>query len=340
MQTASKSNDAASKVRWLKRVPLLTLTALGYPWCLHPDDSSVREPPTNRSTIHPRRSGGGYLCDCLSGSCSGGEGELTARRWVSSARMCAAPGQLGPARAAGQPRWHRRVDGRPPALQSDSGECGGREMPEMAAHVLRGGRVVQQLVRQRRAAGVGGGGVPAPAAAALPAVRADRRLKSTQATELTAEAAKLGPQRDELDLTFTDTRAAFQSKTTWEVLRGVLVYTLCTSRYLVDNNAMVRPARRSDRGGSVHIAQCQFAIQRYEIQHYESMLSRNVFIRYWSPFIFHSLLVRWLHPIPIAMWQKIIAVWVALNTGTRDRQRNWKGKTDFQFFYSFSLLFS
>ena len=118
-------------------------------------------------------------------------------------------------------------------------------MPEMAAHVLRGGRVVQQLVRHRRSTGFGGGGgVPVSAAAALPA-----RFKSTQATELTAEAAKLGPQRDELDLTFTDTRAAFQSKTTWEVLRGALVYTLCTSRYLVDNNAMVRPARR--RGGSL-----------------------------------------------------------------------------------------
>ncbi|KAF0301946.1 Proline dehydrogenase 1, mitochondrial [Amphibalanus amphitrite] len=43
--------------------------------------------------------------------------------------------------------------------------------------------------------------------------------------------------RDQLDLTFTDTRAAFQSKTTWEVFRGVLVYTLCTSRYLVEHNA-------------------------------------------------------------------------------------------------------
>ncbi|XP_043219354.1 proline dehydrogenase 1, mitochondrial-like isoform X2 [Amphibalanus amphitrite] len=105
----------------------------------------------------------------------------------------------------------------------------------MAAHVLRGSRVVQQLVRQRRAAAVagggGGGGVPAPAAALA------GRAKSTQATELTAEAAKLGPQRDQLDLTFTDTRAAFQSKTTWEVFRGVLVYTLCTSRYLVEHNA-------------------------------------------------------------------------------------------------------
>ena len=153
-----------------------------------------------------------------------------------------APWRLCPAAAGARSspaETDRRVDGWPPAPQSDRSACGGRDAPEMAAHVLRSGRVVQQLVRQRRSGGVlGGGGVPVPAAAA----RLDR-LKSTQATELTAEAAKLAPQRDELDLTFTDTRAAFQSKTTWEVLRGVLVYTLCTSRYLVDNNAMVRPGQ-------------------------------------------------------------------------------------------------
>ncbi|XP_037091931.1 proline dehydrogenase 1, mitochondrial-like [Pollicipes pollicipes] len=95
----------------------------------------------------------------------------------------------------------------------------------MAAHVLRGAHVVRRLALQRRTAA-------AAAAATPPAVR-----KSTQATELSAAGTKYGPQTDELDLTFSDTRAAFQSKTTWEVLRGYLVFTLCRSRYLVDNNA-------------------------------------------------------------------------------------------------------
>ncbi|CAG0898934.1 unnamed protein product [Darwinula stevensoni] len=43
-------------------------------------------------------------------------------------------------------------------------------------------------------------------------------------------------QRDELDLSFTNTIAAFKSKTTWEVFRGWLVFTLCSSSYLVDHN--------------------------------------------------------------------------------------------------------
>lgn len=76
-----------------------------------------------------------------------------------------------------------------------------------------------------------------PTAAALVA-----RQKSTPATTLPSAAAasiERTPQKDQLDLSFQDARAAFQSKTTWEVVRGYLVYTLCTSRYLVDNNAMV-----------------------------------------------------------------------------------------------------
>ena len=46
-------------------------------------------------------------------------------------------------------------------------------------------------------------------------------------------------QRDELDLSFTNTIAAFKSKTTWEVFRGWLVFTLCSSSYLVDHNYQV-----------------------------------------------------------------------------------------------------
>jgi len=41
---------------------------------------------------------------------------------------------------------------------------------------------------------------------------------------------------DELDLTFLDHRAAFKSKTTWEVLRAYIVFNLCSIKPLVDNN--------------------------------------------------------------------------------------------------------
>jgi len=45
--------------------------------------------------------------------------------------------------------------------------------------------------------------------------------------------------KDPLDLSFNDYRAAFKSKTTWEVLRAYIVYTLCSSETLVENNAKV-----------------------------------------------------------------------------------------------------
>lgn len=47
------------------------------------------------------------------------------------------------------------------------------------------------------------------------------------------------PRRDKLDVTFTDGRAAFKSKTTWELVRAYLVYMICSSNYIVDNNLKV-----------------------------------------------------------------------------------------------------
>lgn len=47
------------------------------------------------------------------------------------------------------------------------------------------------------------------------------------------------PRRDPLDLSFANPEAAFKSKTTWEVLRAYIVYQLCSSSYLVDNNMKV-----------------------------------------------------------------------------------------------------
>lgn len=46
--------------------------------------------------------------------------------------------------------------------------------------------------------------------------------------------------KDPLDVTFNNPNAAFKSKTTGELLRGYIVYLLCSSTYLVDNNLKVR----------------------------------------------------------------------------------------------------
>lgn len=43
-----------------------------------------------------------------------------------------------------------------------------------------------------------------------------------------------------VDVKFNDPIAAFKSKTTFELLRGYVVYVLCSSSFLVDNNMKVR----------------------------------------------------------------------------------------------------
>ena len=45
---------------------------------------------------------------------------------------------------------------------------------------------------------------------------------------------------DKLDLTFLDHHAAFKNKTTWEVLRAYLVFSLCGVQSLVNNNEKVK----------------------------------------------------------------------------------------------------
>lgn len=47
------------------------------------------------------------------------------------------------------------------------------------------------------------------------------------------------PSKDPLDITFENARAAFKSKTTWELVRAHIVYTLCTFEYLVEHNMQV-----------------------------------------------------------------------------------------------------
>lgn len=59
------------------------------------------------------------------------------------------------------------------------------------------------------------------------------------------------PKWDPLDTTFSDPKATFKSKTTGEILRAYIVYTLCSSNYLVENNMQVSGNR--SRLSSSHI---------------------------------------------------------------------------------------
>lgn len=61
-----------------------------------------------------------------------------------------------------------------------------------------------------------------------------------------AAAASAGKvyRKDPLDTSFSDPHAAFKSKTTWEVLRAYVVYTLCSSNYLVEHNMEVTVVNR------------------------------------------------------------------------------------------------
>lgn len=70
----------------------------------------------------------------------------------------------------------------------------------------------------------------------LPVVSSPRFATST----VSDTAGQVGSPKDPLDLSFNDAKAAFKSKTTWEVLRAYIVYTLCSSETLVENNAKVR----------------------------------------------------------------------------------------------------
>ena len=69
------------------------------------------------------------------------------------------------------------------------------------------------------------------------------RLKSTSAPVVTAESAVSSDQdkfqKDELDLTFENTKDAYKSKTTWELMRALMVLKLTTIDYLVENHQKV-----------------------------------------------------------------------------------------------------
>lgn len=54
-----------------------------------------------------------------------------------------------------------------------------------------------------------------------------------------------GGRKDPLDTSFNDPIAAFKSKTTFELIRGYLVYMICSSETLVENNMKVSLPRAS-----------------------------------------------------------------------------------------------
>lgn len=54
-----------------------------------------------------------------------------------------------------------------------------------------------------------------------------------------ASPAQAHVQKDPLDISFNDHVAAFKSKKTSELVRAYIVYALCTSEYLVENNMKV-----------------------------------------------------------------------------------------------------
>ncbi|XP_030747642.1 proline dehydrogenase 1, mitochondrial isoform X2 [Sitophilus oryzae] len=62
--------------------------------------------------------------------------------------------------------------------------------------------------------------------------------KSTAAASIVQDQQKQAVQspKDPLDLTFEDAKAAFKSKTNWELLRALIVYQMCSYETIVTNN--------------------------------------------------------------------------------------------------------
>ncbi|UYV61265.1 PRODH, partial [Cordylochernes scorpioides] len=77
-----------------------------------------------------------------------------------------------------------------------------------------------------------------------PVVEAQTAVKTSSNSEQT-------PQRDPLDLTFENTKAAFKSKTTSELIRALVVLRLCSFRFLIDNNEKLIKLGRKVLGQSL-----------------------------------------------------------------------------------------
>lgn len=71
-------------------------------------------------------------------------------------------------------------------------------------------------------------------------IKRHNSASSTAAATINNDGSEVSKgRRDPLDTSFNDPEASFKSKTTWEVLRAYVVYTLCSSSYLVDHNMQV-----------------------------------------------------------------------------------------------------
>ncbi|RZF46115.1 hypothetical protein LSTR_LSTR012975 [Laodelphax striatellus] len=69
------------------------------------------------------------------------------------------------------------------------------------------------------------------------------------ATDITENSgSSFGSRRDPLDTGFDNPKASFKSKTTWEVLRAYIVYTLCSSSYLVEHNMQLMKLMKAVMG--------------------------------------------------------------------------------------------
>jgi len=71
---------------------------------------------------------------------------------------------------------------------------------------------------------------------ALPPLQAAAALHPAQQDAFTAPTISRDRKKDSLDLTFEDHSAAFKSKTTWEVLRALMVFKVCGISLVVENN--------------------------------------------------------------------------------------------------------
>lgn len=85
---------------------------------------------------------------------------------------------------------------------------------------------------------------PSPSTPSLPPAKLNSRNVSSTTPAMAAAAATPplsgGPPRDPLDVSFNNPIDAFKSKTTWELIRAYVVYLMCSSEYLVENNMKVR----------------------------------------------------------------------------------------------------
>ncbi|XP_017777258.1 PREDICTED: proline dehydrogenase 1, mitochondrial isoform X2 [Nicrophorus vespilloides] len=79
-------------------------------------------------------------------------------------------------------------------------------------------------------------------------------LKSTAAACANDNVNASASPKDPLDITFEDAKAAFKSKTTWELVRAYIVYTLCSFETLVDHNMKLMKVSRAILGDRLFTA--------------------------------------------------------------------------------------